>query len=961
MPLIYLLGIAFGAGATAPTTTTTATRPASGFVTDIFSCGQSERPQIDLNGRWQFRRDPNDLGKRQGWHEGRGEWTQTVVVPGAPQAQGIGQPHPRQKTFFLEPFWVRRTFRLPELTERQRVWLRIGGILPAGEIYLNGVHVGTTQSSRTQQRVDVSRMAHPGKNNLLAIKVCDFPPVRLDGIWEMAECSKNWTGVYRPISCEITDRVSVVDMYIRPRLSDKTVRVDVELTEAPAETLRAAFRVGSPRRTIGEASVDVPAGKRTVTAEIPLDAYRPWSPASPVLYDLHLSLQRGSEGTVLDSASVRFGMREIRTEGTRFLLNGSPVFIRAFGDDQFYPDTLCPPADKAWYLARLKRARQYGMNAVKGCVETIPQEYIEAADEAGILVIQEMPFGLSDLRANRYTIDARFRDYYSRELDGLVRQSRNHASVVAYSMSSELEFSNQTADSFNFFSRDLVRQTRQLAPHALVIDCTGYLDTEDTPKGKRDTDFYASIIPTWMKEVLDETPIKTDRRHPTILHEYNWWSCYPDPDDKDRYLQSQLKPFWLDTLVKTARDNGQEGLIPTYRRNSLWLQALCRKDGIEYARRNPDVQGFILWLLIDFGQYCEGLFDDFWEPKNVSAEEFLKSNGDTVILLAQEGNRSLKMGDRIRTPLAVSHYASSPLRHGMLRWRVQRDVTSQGGTLRVPELQPGELTQAGTAEWIAPEAPLPYRCTLEVSLHQSDRLINTNEWSFWVFPEAGDVWREPESPNAAGRMHPPGFFSRLGPARTAAIPDEATCVLADAVDEPLANYIERGGRCLLLTRGAAIENTAVYYGTTSFYRTFRTIPWNAGTSGNSGSVIRPHPALKRFPHEGMCDLPFLRMIRGSLPMEVSPLRPFGVEPIIRMIDHYAANRNNAHLIEFAVGKGKVLVTSLGILPAVGGHIEARYLLKCLVEYAHGNRFEPEARVPKQEFLRLFRPPAKGRG
>ena len=43
-----------------------------------------------------------------------------------------------------------------------------------------------------------------------------------------------------------------------------------------------------------------------------------------------------------------------------------------------------------------------------------------------------------------------------------------------------------------------------------------------------------------------------------------------------------MKPFWLDTLVKTARENGQEELIPTYCKNSLWLQALCRKHVAGY-------------------------------------------------------------------------------------------------------------------------------------------------------------------------------------------------------------------------------------------------------------------------------------------------------------------------------------------------------------------------------------------
>jgi hypothetical protein len=91
---------------------------------------------------------------------------------------------------------------------------------------------------------------------------------------------------------------------------------------------------------------------------------------------------------------------------------------------------------------------------------------------------------------------------------------------------------------------------------------------------------------------------------------------------------------WFDLAIKTARENSQEELLTAYRRIGLRLQALCRKDGLEYARRCPNVEGYILWSLIDFHRYAEGLLDDFWEPKNVSATEMLKSTGDTVIVLA---------------------------------------------------------------------------------------------------------------------------------------------------------------------------------------------------------------------------------------------------------------------------------------------------------------------------------------
>jgi len=942
-----------GAAASAPGKMVSGTM----FITDAFSHRGSYRPQLDLNGAWQFRRDEDGQGQTRGWHEGKGLFRDQITIPGAPQAQGIGEPCARQKNFFFGPFWVRRTFEVPPFDSGKRVWLRIGGLLPAAEIYLNGLYVGYTTSSRTQQRADVTRFVKPGANNLIAIKVCDLPEVRLDGIWEMGECAKNWTGVYRPVACEITDAVSLIDAYVQPRLSSKSVRVSATLSEPASEPLRLLFRVRDGKRAIGEAEATLQPGKADAEVEVKLARFTTWSPNHPKLYDLEVAVLEEGASAPTDRVGVRFGMREITTQGTQFLLNGKPIFLRCFGDNQYYPETLSPPPDKEWYLPRLKLARRYGMNGVKSCVEILSGDYLEAADEAGIMVIQEMPFGLSGLRANRYTLDDRFREYYAKELDGLVRESRNHASIIAYSMSSEMELNNQTQQSFDFFSRDLVRQAKALAPHALVIDCTGYVTTEMTPKGKRETDFYAMVIPTWMKEVLDETPIDTDGRHPSIMHEYNWWSCYPDPADTPKWAHAQLRPFWLETLVKTARANGQEQLIPAYRRNSLRLQALCRKDGIEYTRRSPGVEGYIMWLLIDFGQYCEGLLDDFWQPKNVSVKEFAKSNGDTVIVLAREGNRCLRTGCAQRIPLAVSSYAEESLRDCTLKWEAKGGPFAQSGTLSIPELRQGGLTQAGSAALVLPRTERAFRFVLRAVLRANGRVVNTNDWSFWAFPEIRRGLRRATAAESAAKLVEGGALLRLGSARGAPIPERTPLVVADSVDAALADYVQRGGACLLFSRGSVIENTTLYAGVVSFYKLFRTIPWNAGP-GNSGTVISTHPALAAFPHDDMCDLQFVSMIRGVLPMEFTPLAQFGVSPIIRAIDHYAGNRNNAYLLEFKVGRGKVIATTLEVLGRFDERIETRQMFQCLLDYAGGPRFAPGARVPADEFLRLFSPRAE---
>ena len=380
------------------------------------------------------------------------------------------------------------------------------------------------------------------------------------------------------------------------------------------------------------------------------------------------------------------------------------------------------------------------------------------------------------------------------------------------------------------------------------------------------------IIPTWSKQVLNETPINTDGLRPNLLHEYNWWSCYPDPMSRPKYRDTAVFPWWLDTLEKSAREHGQLDLVPTYVQNSLWLQALCRKDGLEYARRCPNVEGFILWLLIDFGQYTEGLLDDFWQPKNVSAKEFLKSDGDTVIVLAKEGNRALRMGESERIPLAVSHYGEADLDGSVLKWKAVRGKTALGqGQLKLTSVRRGDLTQAGAAVVNLPQANTGYKLDLLVCLEKRGRVVNSNNWSFWAFAEpAADVRAVAKAENA-GKMIADGVFLRLQPASASAIPAVAKLVLADGVDETLADYIEAGGRCLLLTRGAVIEQDKLYAPGANFYTLFRTIPWNAGP-GNSGSVITPHPALADFPCESVCDLQFVWAIQEVVPMNFEPLR-----------------------------------------------------------------------------------------
>ena len=66
-----------------------------------------------------------------------------------------------------------------------------------------------------------------------------------------------------------------------------------------------------------------------------------WSPESPYLYDLHLTLITASGQR--DIATSYCGLREISTEGGTFKLNDEKLYIRGILDQGYFP--------KGWYTA----------------------------------------------------------------------------------------------------------------------------------------------------------------------------------------------------------------------------------------------------------------------------------------------------------------------------------------------------------------------------------------------------------------------------------------------------------------------------------------------------------------------------------------------------------------------------------------------------------------------------------
>src|SRR5574340_1149070 len=78
-------------------------------------------------------------------------------------------------------------------------------------------------------------------------------------------------------------------------------------------------------------------------------------------------------------------------KGSRILLNGKKVMLSGYGDDLVFPDTMLPPADKEFYLKRLRLAKSLGFNNVRFHSAVVTEECLDACDEMGMLIQPELP------------------------------------------------------------------------------------------------------------------------------------------------------------------------------------------------------------------------------------------------------------------------------------------------------------------------------------------------------------------------------------------------------------------------------------------------------------------------------------------------------------------------------------------------------------------------------------------
>src|SRR5712692_3183621 len=293
-------------------------------------------------------------------------------------------------------FWYRRTFEVPATSSV--AILRINKAQFGAAVWLNGVKIGDHLPCFTAAVFEVSKAIRQGRNELI-VRVGAHPGVLPPTVSGGTDFEKiRWTpGIYDNVSLALSENPAIENVQVAPRIADSSIVVQTSLRnfgKNPVSfnlTQRVhAWKESTTAATSAPQRITLAPGESKVVLQtVAVAGARLWSPESPNLYVLETS-------TGGDTVTTRFGMREFRfdTATRRAYLNGRVYFMRGSNITlhRFFEDPLSGtlPWDEAWVRKLLVEIpHEMHWNSFRFCIGPVPDQWLEIADEAGLLIQNE--------------------------------------------------------------------------------------------------------------------------------------------------------------------------------------------------------------------------------------------------------------------------------------------------------------------------------------------------------------------------------------------------------------------------------------------------------------------------------------------------------------------------------------------------------------------------------------------
>jgi hypothetical protein len=439
-----------------------------------------QRECVSLNGDWDIVFDPSNTGKDKDWG---------AKLPGGKQREKLNVPGVWEQ---IRPgydgvAWYERMFDVKEDWLDGVIRLKFDAVHYFCDVFVNGEAAGSHEGGGAHFALDVTKLVKAGENKV-TLRVIG-PPIdsEIEGFRSGAPLNQgslpvgkagwyfNYGGIWQDVALEVTDRLYVDNLFVKPFPSKKNAKVIVTVInkgKARTEDLTVAVNEDKSGKQVLKTvkAVKLKRGVNEVSCLVKFDTFTCWDCENPFLYRATASI--GS-----DESSDRFGMREFTIKNGLFTLNGKRITLKGFLQQGTYPRTLIFPDTKEMGLNELKLMKDNGYNFVRAHLRVPNRWWLDACDEMGILVQGEPGIGWV---SNHPDTERRCRT----EIEAMLLRDRNHPSIVFWCLLNEAyHFLGFTMQSAKALTDRLAQRGRKLDDTRLMMDTSGGDGSSDVTGG----------------------------------------------------------------------------------------------------------------------------------------------------------------------------------------------------------------------------------------------------------------------------------------------------------------------------------------------------------------------------------------------------------------------------------------------------------------------------------------------
>jgi beta-mannosidase len=423
------------------------------------------------------------------------------------------------------PILYRRRFNGTPPEPGRRRWVTFNGIFYQADVWLDGAYLGDPEGYFFPHSFDITALSRLGDHHVLAVEVaCDAEPGtrgrhNITGLFQHSEAvDRDWNpgGLWRSVLVYDTGPAKLDRLRVLCRDADDSrahVRLYACLDSDAARTVR--LRTSADGVVVGETEHPLAAGTNEIEWALDLDRPRLWWPRALGPQPLTtIDVEVVVDGEVSDRRSRRTGLREVAWNDWVCSINGERLFLK--GANLLPTRPGLADAEPNEVRRDVELAAEAGLDVLRVQAHIADHELYRAADELGILLLQDFPLQW-----------------------GYARQIR----------------------------REAVRQAREavnsLGHHPSIVQwCAHDEPVPDAPqvelptRGRRLRRFVAHQVPTWNKTILDRWLKRAfeqaDPTRPAVAHS-GVFPHLPKLDGTDSHLWLGWHRGETDELAERAR------------------------------------------------------------------------------------------------------------------------------------------------------------------------------------------------------------------------------------------------------------------------------------------------------------------------------------------------------------------------------------------------------------------------